>query len=121
RLRLVGGEDAVRLGEQLGGPRKDFLERAFDLRRHEKRGGIRASGEIRRDWTGHREGAKYNAGRVLNSARMPTAVETSACTRCNGSGWIPVPGDALRVEPCGCQGDLRRRQRLASASIPKRY
>lgn len=52
---------------------------------------------------------------------MPAVSETSTCPRCSGSGWIPAPGDTLRVEPCGCQGDLRRRQRLASASIPKRY
>ncbi|HYI13351.1 MAG TPA: ATP-binding protein [Thermoanaerobaculia bacterium] len=45
----------------------------------------------------------------------------AVCPRCNNSGWVPLPGDALRVEPCGCQGDLRRQQRLASASIPKRY
>ena len=45
----------------------------------------------------------------------------AACPRCNGSGWVPLPGDSLRVEPCGCQGDLRKHQRLASASIPKRY
>ena len=32
-----------------------------------------------------------------------------------------MPGDDLRVEPCGCQGDLRRQQRLAGARIPKRY
>jgi len=32
-----------------------------------------------------------------------------------------MPGDDLRVEPCGCQGDLRRTQRMASANIPKRY
>jgi len=52
---------------------------------------------------------------------MIAAAETTTCARCNGSGWIPVPGDSLRVEPCGCQGDLRRRQRLTSANIPKRY
>jgi DNA replication protein DnaC len=32
-----------------------------------------------------------------------------------------MPGDDLRVEPCECQGDLRRAQRMASANIPKRY
>lgn len=53
---------------------------------------------------------------------MTTAVPTPAiCSRCNGSGWIPLPGDGLRVEPCRCQGDQRRRQRLATAQIPKRY
>jgi DNA replication protein DnaC len=48
-------------------------------------------------------------------------VEAAVCSRCNGSGWLPVAADSLRVEACGCQGDLRRRQRLAAASIPKRY
>ena len=43
------------------------------------------------------------------------------CSRCNGSGWVPLSGDSLRVEPCDCQGDLRRRQRIAAANIPRRY
>lgn len=47
--------------------------------------------------------------------------EPTTCARCNGTGWVPLPGDALRVEPCDCQGDLRRQQRLAAAGIPKRY
>lgn len=45
----------------------------------------------------------------------------ATCPRCNGSGWVPVGGDSLRVEACGCQPDLRRRQRIDSAHIPKRY
>jgi DNA replication protein DnaC len=52
---------------------------------------------------------------------MLTSSVPALCPRCAGSGWIPLPGDTLRVEPCGCQGDLRRQQRLASAQIPKRY
>lgn len=50
-----------------------------------------------------------------------TSTAATACPRCNGSGWVPLSGDSLRVEPCGCQGDLRRQQRLAAASIPRRY
>src|SRR5437660_660707 len=44
-----------------------------------------------------------------------------SCTRCNGSGWVPQAGDSLRVDPCTCQGDLRRRTRISAASIPRRY
>lgn len=54
---------------------------------------------------------------------MPSTSATPAtCPRCNGSGWIPVGGgDSLRVEACGCQGELRKQQRIAAANIPKRY
>src|SRR4029079_12521280 len=52
---------------------------------------------------------------------VTTHTEPAICPRCNGSGWVPLPGDTLRVEPCGCAGDLRRRQRMTSASIPRRY
>lgn len=53
---------------------------------------------------------------------MPSAsAQPATCPRCNGSGWVPLPGDTLRVEACGCQGDLRRQQRFAGAQIPKRY
>src|SRR5947208_15386676 len=50
-----------------------------------------------------------------------SALLPATCARCNGSGWVPLPGDSLRVEPCGCQGDLRRRQRIAASNIPRRY
>jgi len=46
---------------------------------------------------------------------------TGTCSRCSGSGWVPIAGDKFRVEACVCQGDLRRRQRIAGANIPKRY
>ncbi|HVS30562.1 MAG TPA: ATP-binding protein [Thermoanaerobaculia bacterium] len=52
---------------------------------------------------------------------MTPVLETATCSRCNGSGWIPLGADSLRVEACGCQGDLRRRQRILAASIPRRY
>jgi DNA replication protein DnaC len=55
----------------------------------------------------------------MSISLVPNA--TADCARCNNTGWLPLAGDSLRVEPCGCQGDLRRRQRLAGASIPKRY
>lgn len=32
-----------------------------------------------------------------------------------------MAGDEMRVEACSCQGGLRRRQRMESAQIPKRY
>ncbi len=52
---------------------------------------------------------------------MSSALLPATCARCNGSGWVPLSGDSLRVEPCGCQGDLRRRQRIAASNIPQRY
>ncbi|HYM61736.1 MAG TPA: AFG1/ZapE family ATPase [Thermoanaerobaculia bacterium] len=45
----------------------------------------------------------------------------AVCERCSGSGWVPLAGDSLRAEPCHCQGDLRRRQRIGAANIPRRY
>jgi len=50
-----------------------------------------------------------------------TALNPAPCTKCNGTGWLPLDSDSLRVEPCACQGDLRRRQRIAAARIPRRY
>jgi len=52
---------------------------------------------------------------------MSSALLPATCARCNGSGWVPLSGDSLRVEPCGCQGDLRRRQRISASNIPRRY
>lgn len=52
---------------------------------------------------------------------MSSQPTTATCPRCAGSGWVPLAGDSLRVEPCACQGDLRRRQRIAAANIPRRY
>jgi DNA replication protein DnaC len=52
---------------------------------------------------------------------MSSSLVPASCSRCNGSGWVPLPTDTARVEPCTCQGDLRRRQRVASANIPRRY
>jgi DNA replication protein DnaC len=34
---------------------------------------------------------------------------------------VPHAEGSLRAEPCTCQGDLRRRQRIAAANIPRRY
>ncbi len=59
---------------------------------------------------------------MLNSLAVKSPAPVPAtCARCNGSGWVPVAGDPQRVEPCGCQGDLRRRQRITAAAIPPRY
>lgn len=52
---------------------------------------------------------------------MDLELEPVTCERCNGSGWIPTSSESLRVEACTCQSDLRRKQRVASASIPQRY
>lgn len=52
---------------------------------------------------------------------MSSSLVPAVCARCNGSGWIPLAPDSLRVEPCSCQGDLRLRQRILAAAIPRRY
>lgn len=51
---------------------------------------------------------------------MPTPVPLT-CPHCNGSGWVPVATDSNDIEPCTCQGDQRRRTRIAAAQIPRRY
>jgi DNA replication protein DnaC len=50
-----------------------------------------------------------------------TSLIPAPCAKCNGTGWLQLESDSLRVEPCACQGDLRRRQRIAAARIPRRY
>lgn len=52
---------------------------------------------------------------------MSSTLAPSTCPRCNGTGWVPLGGDSLRVEACACQPDTRRRQRIEAAGIPKRY
>jgi DNA replication protein DnaC len=44
----------------------------------------------------------------------------TTCTRCNDSGWLPVEG-SLHARPCECQADQKKRQRIVSSGIPKRY
>ena len=43
-----------------------------------------------------------------------------SCDICGGPGWITRAG-SLRAEPCVCQKDLKRKQRIAASRIPKRY
>ncbi len=42
------------------------------------------------------------------------------CPECDGTGW-KLGEDAFRSSPCVCQADRRKAQRVAGASIPKRY
>jgi DNA replication protein DnaC len=52
----------------------------------------------------------------------PTLVSApDICSVCNGSGWVPQGSGSMHVKACSCQEDLRKRQRFAGASIPKRY
>ncbi|HVR43476.1 MAG TPA: ATP-binding protein [Thermoanaerobaculia bacterium] len=44
----------------------------------------------------------------------------STCAQCNGSGWIARPG-SLDAEPCSCQKEMKRKQRVSAARVPKRY
>ena len=59
------------------------------------------------------------AGDSIESLLMVATIST-VCEHCQGSGWIPVEG-ALQVRACSCQPELRKRQRLGAAAIPKRY
>jgi len=52
---------------------------------------------------------------------MPSVPTPATCPQCNGSGWIPLATDSNDIQPCGCQGDLRRRTRITAAQIPRRY
>lgn len=48
-------------------------------------------------------------------------VETKIdCPECQGTGWKLGP-DSFQSLPCACQSARRRMQRVASASIPRRY
>jgi DNA replication protein DnaC len=42
------------------------------------------------------------------------------CPLCDGTGWISSAG-SLNAHPCSCQKEMRKRQRIAAARIPKRY
>jgi len=141
RLRLVRRKDLRRLGEDV--PREKLLERPVDLapakenvaasaravRYASNAEPIRGEASISDGAAGERlEGGKVGrldaraAAVLLILASMSASAPTPApCPRCAGSGWVPVPGDKFRVEPCGCQGDLRKRQRIAAANIPRRY
>ena len=50
---------------------------------------------------------------------MPPAPETT-CPYCDGSGWISTAG-SLNAQPCSCQKEMKKRQRIAASRIPKRY
>jgi len=52
---------------------------------------------------------------------MTPALPPATCPQCNGSGWIPRSNESNDIEPCACQGDLRRRTRITAAQIPRRY
>lgn len=43
-----------------------------------------------------------------------------ACDLCSGSGWIAVSG-TLDALPCQCQGSQRKRARIETSGIPRRY
>src|SRR6185436_17678118 len=48
------------------------------------------------------------------------SIVPATCAKCNGFGWV-TPAGSFRSEPCECQGDLRRRQRIGATTIPRRY
>ncbi|HET7437665.1 MAG TPA: ATP-binding protein [Thermoanaerobaculia bacterium] len=56
---------------------------------------------------------------MSNLASVPAI--PANCPQCNGTGWVTVSSDANRAVACGCQGTLRRQQRMVAAHIPKRY
>ena len=61
------------------------------------------------------------SGSLAASDRLGTMARTEpSCEDCNGTGWVAAPG-SFDSQPCHCQSDRKRSQRLVAAAIPKRY
>ena len=45
----------------------------------------------------------------------------ATCSRCNGTGWVPLGAGSYDIDPCTCQEGSRRAQRIAATRIPRRY
>src|SRR5688572_8618691 len=49
-----------------------------------------------------------------------TELVVAGCDLCGGSGW-QVQDEGLRAHPCQCQLRERKKLRVSSAALPKRY